>query len=592
VPDLRPHSDEPDSPTIPVWQQGLTVGRYSLLTRLARGGMAEIWLARQVGLQGFEKFVVIKRILEELVTDTDFVTMFLDEARLAAQLNHPHIVQIFDLGEESGAFYIAMEYLPGENLAILTRTAAKQNKPLPLVHAVRIIADAAEGLAYAHARRGAHGEELNIVHRDVSPQNLLVTYDGGVKVLDFGIAKAAARESHTEVGLVKGKAAYMSPEQARGETLDGRSDIFSLGTILFELVTRTRLFPAPSPAAALHMVAGNTPIPLAHERAPHVPEALGHIIARALARQPAQRFASAYEFQVALEHWLRGQPEVANSAELALYMADLFGDRIEERARLLEAARAGDLSLSSVRRAARNSSAYLPELAQTSESQPATNATPPRRWGAWIAAASALVLLGSAGAWRLSRQAPTTEPSPHSSILVAPTPPVLTIETEPPGARLLVDGEDVGRSPKRLDTLLLGEHLVQAELEGRTTAQRQVTLLHPGERAMVVLALAPAPAPPPPTPAPPASAEPVATETPAATSPRAAKRAMGKLTLDTTPWTRVSLRGRKLGDTPLIEQALPAGRYQLKLVNDEKNISTVIEVEIRPGQVTAKKLRL
>jgi serine/threonine-protein kinase len=563
------------------------VGRYSLLARLAVGGMAEIWLARQQGPKGFEKFVVIKRILDGYGADPDFVGMFLDEARIAAQLNHPHIVQIFDLGEEAGALYIAMEYLPGETLAAIARAGALQRKPLPIPHAVRIIADAAEGLAYAHAKTGPDGARLGIVHRDVSPQNLLVTYDGVVKLVDFGIAKAANRESQTRVGHVKGKTAYMSPEQARGQTLDARSDIFSLGIILFELVTRSRLFRYPDPLSAQKAVASDEPIPFAHDYRPEVPEALSHIIARALARDPAQRYPTARHFQGALEEWLRSQQTVPGSAELAGYMSQTFAERIQERARMLQAARSGELSTSGVRRAVRGSptgdsmpGGTLPVEEQTTPAQPVLR----RSWKPLAAAAVLLLLVGAGAFFALRPGARPTTPPP-----APPAPAVLTIETDPPGALIRVDGKEAGRSPLTLDTLAPGEHKVSATLEGRRPAERQVKLTTPGERAMMLLALAPEPVPPvPPSPLP-APVEPAAPEPTARPSKRVS---MGRLTLDTTPWTRVFLRGRLLGDTPLIELALPAGQHQLKLVNEERNISTVIEVELRPGQTTVKKLRL
>ena len=574
----RPQASFDGAPA--VWQQGLVVGRYNLLSRLAMGGMAEIWLAHQQGPKGFEKFVVIKRILDELATEPDLVGMFLDEARIAAQLNHPHIVQIFDLGENAGAFYIAMEYLPGETVAAIARAAALQRKPLPIPHAVRLIADAAEGLAYAHTKTGPDGALLGIVHRDVSPQNLLVTYDGVMKVVDFGIAKAATRESRTQVGQVKGKMAYMSPEQARGEPIDARSDIFCLGIILFELVTRSRLFRYPDADATLKAVTSNEPLPFAHDYRPEVPQALSHIIARALARDPAQRYPTARHFQSALEEWLRSQREAPGSAELASYMSQLFAERIQERARMLQEVRSGGLSTSGVRREARSA---------TGDSMPGrrppveeTTLVLPWHRRAWkpLTGAALLLLLVGAGAFFSLRSGPSrTRPA---SPPAAPAPAVLTIETDPPGALILVDGKEAGRSPLTLDTLGPGEHTVSATLEGRRPAERQVKLATPGERAMMLLALAPEPVSPAPTE--PAAAEPAA---------RPSKRvALGRLTLDTVPWTRVFLRGRQLGDTPLIGLALPAGHHQLKLVNEEKNISTVIEVEIRPGQTTAKKLRL
>ncbi len=588
---MPPVSDAPlpqalsDAPAL--WQPGLAVGRYSLLSRLAIGGMAEIWLARQTGLQGFEKFVVIKRILDGLGTDPEFVGMFLDEARIAAQLNHPHIVQIFDLGQEAGAFYIAMEYLAGENLATVVRAGVRQNQPLPIPLAVRIIADAAEGLAYAHARTGPDGALMGIVHRDVSPQNLIITYDGVVKVVDFGIAKAANRESQTVAGQVKGKMAYMSPEQARGETLDGRSDQFCLGILLFEMVTRSRLFQFPEPMAALAAVTAEEPLPLAHERNPEVPEELSLIIAQALARKTEDRYPTARHFQSALEEWLRVQGQMPGSAELAEYMTQLFGARIQERARLLETARSGELTPSSAGRVVPGSTGRsLPgRIAPSEEESTARQPGYPKRWPLLAGAVGLVLALGVGLAFAL-RPAPVEPPAQAVTPPAPPAPPVLTIETDPPGAQVLVDGKELGRSPLTIDTLELGEHTVTAMLEGRQESTRQVVLEHPGERAMVVLALAPEPPPPPPVEPPPPEPEPSA---PARSSKRVAP---GKLTLDTQPWTRVFLRGRKLGDTPLINVTLPAGRHQLKLVNEEKNISTLIEVEIRSGKKTAKRLRL
>lgn len=567
-----------------VWQQGLTVGRYSLLSRLAVGGMAEIWLARQLGPQGFEKFVVIKRILDGLGTDPEFVGMFLDEARIAAQLNHPHIVQIFDLGEEAGAFYIAMEYLPGENLAAIARSAARNGRTLPPTLAVRIIADAAEGLAYAHAKAGPDGKLLGIVHRDVSPQNIFVTYDGVVKVLDFGIAKAAIRESQTMAGQIKGKTSYMSPEQARGQTIDGRSDIFALGILLFELVTRTRLFHHPDPFQALQLVAGDDPIPLAHEVRPEVPLDLSAIISRALSRDLEKRYPTARHFQSDLEEWMRGQKEVPGRAELAGYLGESFAARIQERARLLEAARNGELTPASAR-AARTSAldsmpgGSLPREDVTSVEDLLRRPTPRQLL---ISGAVLLVFLLAGVFFALSSGGEEEEEIELPIPVVVqppppPEPPMLTIETDPPGAMIMVDGKEAGRSPLTFEAIELGEHTVAATLQGRKPAERHVKLENPGERAMVLLALAPEPPPTPPR-----------------DPPRSSRRTPqpGKLTLDTTPWTRVFLRGKKLGDTPLIGVTLPAGKHQLKLLNEEKNISTIIEVDIRSGKTTAKKLRL
>ncbi|MBL9039185.1 MAG: serine/threonine protein kinase, partial [Archangium sp.] len=217
-------------------------GKYFLVRKLAEGGMAEIFLAKQLGVEGFEKNVVVKRMLAHLSGRPDFVTMFLDEARLAASLSHPNIVQILDLGFEAGCYFIAMEYLAGEDMSAIIRTCASRRSLVPLPIALRIVADAARGLHFAHTVTDANGRPMNIVHRDVSPSNVFVTYTGQVKVLDFGIARAESRVSTTKAGVVKGKYQYMSPEQAAALPVDGRSDVYSLGVCLYEAVTNTRPF--------------------------------------------------------------------------------------------------------------------------------------------------------------------------------------------------------------------------------------------------------------------------------------------------------------------------------------------------------------
>ena len=196
---------------------GTPFGRYELLKRIAAGGMGEVYLARQAGLEGFEKLLVVKVLLPNLAEDREFTEMFLDEARIAARLDHPNIGQIYDMGEVDGSYYIAMEYIRGDDVVRLWKQARHQNKSIPPALAVRIAADAAAGLDYAHKAVGIDNEPLHLIHRDVSPQNILVTFDGGVKLIDFGVAKAAGRVSHTSAGTIKGKFAYMSPEQISGE---------------------------------------------------------------------------------------------------------------------------------------------------------------------------------------------------------------------------------------------------------------------------------------------------------------------------------------------------------------------------------------
>ncbi|WP_241759086.1 serine/threonine protein kinase [Pyxidicoccus parkwayensis] len=306
-----------------------TFGRYELLRRIAIGGMGAVYLARQKGPVGFQKLLVLKRLLPHLSEDDEFIQMFLDEGRIAAHLNHPNIAQIYDLGDVDGQYYIAMEYVHGEAVGPLGLRAQQRKVTIPLGLKCRIIADAAAGLDGAHNARSPSGRKLALIHRDVSPQNVLVGFNGGVKLIDFGVAKASGKLSQTMVGTIKGKHAYMSPEQARGEPLDCRSDIFGLGTVFYELLTGARLFKRDTEFATLKAVVGAKIAPPS-ELAPDVPKALDAIVLKALARKREERFSTASELQLALEDFLMQQKLHATPAHLAAFMQDMFAEELEE----------------------------------------------------------------------------------------------------------------------------------------------------------------------------------------------------------------------------------------------------------------------
>jgi serine/threonine protein kinase len=274
-------------------------GKYTLIARLAMGGMGEIFLARLQGVAGFEKIVVIKRVLPHLAGEDRFVAMLLDEARIVARLSHPNICQVQELGEVEGEYYIAMEYLEGVTLADLLKRLSKQGQVLDPRLAVAVVMQACEGLHAAHELVDRSGQPTNLVHRDVSPSNLFITTAGMVKVLDFGIAKTPDRLSHTRTGAVKGKWAYMSPEQILRHPMDRRSDIFSLGIVLFEALTGWRLFHHPSEYQICRAIT-ETDAPSVRNFQPGLPEALARAVARALARDPELRFATARDMGKAL----------------------------------------------------------------------------------------------------------------------------------------------------------------------------------------------------------------------------------------------------------------------------------------------------
>jgi serine/threonine-protein kinase len=305
-----------------------TLGRYQIIKHLASGGMAELLLARAVGIEGFERHVVIKRIHVERARDPNVVNMFIDEARLAAALHHAHIVQVHDSGQEGGEYFFAMEYVHGEDLRRLLNHLAKKGQQFPLEHVLTVMMAAASALHYAHEHKGKDGKALGIVHRDVSPANILVGYDGNVKVVDFGIAKAAVRSSETQSGTLKGKISYMAPEQCMGQPIDRRSDIFALGIVLYELYTVRRLFKGTSDFLTMSaIVAGNIPKPSTCR--PDIPPGLETIIMKALAMTPDQRYATADEMRLALKQLAADLKLQASPAELGDYMKKEFGHRPE-----------------------------------------------------------------------------------------------------------------------------------------------------------------------------------------------------------------------------------------------------------------------
>ncbi len=315
---------------------GTRLGRYELLATIGKGGMASVILARQRGPAGFEKTVVVKVIHPHMAQDRAAINMLLDEARLAAQIDHPNVVHTYELGEAHGTFYIVMEYLAGESFArVLKRAAAKVPPPLQPTVAGRIVADAAAGLSAAHALIGVDGRPLDIVHRDVSPGNIVVLYNGSIKVVDFGIAKAQGRVTSTQDGELKGKYGYMSPEQIRNEIMDARSDVFSLGVVLWEALALRRLFQADNVAATLMQILTSQRVPPSTFE-PEVPRALDQITLQALAPDPRDRFQSMTEMHKAIEDAI--WQSRTGAAEVATQMQWWFSDRIEQRRMLLSRA--------------------------------------------------------------------------------------------------------------------------------------------------------------------------------------------------------------------------------------------------------------
>ncbi len=468
-------------------------GRYELLKKIASGGMGQVFLAR-TAQQGFSKLVVIKRILPHLVEDEEFITMFFDEAGIAARLNHPNLVQIFDLGEAGGSHYLAMEYVAGDDIRRVEKAARKQGRSLPLGVICRIVADAAAGLDYAHKATDPQGRPLKLVHRDVSPQNVLVGFDGGVKLIDFGVARAAGRAQHTATGILKGKYPYMSPEQIAGESYDHRSDQFALGTVMWELLTGKRLFKGDSDLVTMRLVRECQVTPPSRVNA-SLPPGLDAVVLKALSPVPAQRFSDCGELRMALEEFAVHERLPSTPAHLAAFMRELYADRIAAET---DTSSLDELSgASAFDEKSQPSNASVPSKAQPKTAHqtlalgPAELARPPTRLtqqltgpktqgrkGMGFVAAAAAVVVVAVVALTLPKvlqgeaeevpppvtevvevaPAPTptptptpTEPQRPGDLLPAPAPAVsIALVSTPPGAQVTVDGQPHGATPTQL----------------------------------------------------------------------------------------------------------------------------------------------
>ncbi len=311
-------------------------GKYQAFAKLGEGGMAQVFLALARGPVGFNKLCVIKRMRTQYAKDEQLVTMFIDEARLAARLSHPNVIHTYEVGENAGLYFIAMEYLEGQPLNRIVQEARKDGRHVPDGVWLKIVRDALVGLQYAHDLKDYDGKPLHIVHRDVSPHNIFVTYDGQVKVVDFGIAKAAVSQTRTESGVLKGKVAYMSPEQARGEAIDGRSDLFAAGIVLWEVLAGQSLFRHEYAATTLHKLLHEKP-PKLSTVVPDIDKDLEALVVKALEGRPEDRFQSAHEMRAAIDAWAEAHHQVVQQDEVGELLTGLFSSVREAVQRQIQA---------------------------------------------------------------------------------------------------------------------------------------------------------------------------------------------------------------------------------------------------------------
>lgn len=390
------------------------LGRYQLVTRLAVGGMAEVYLARHGELSGYKTLVVIKKVLPHLCEHPEFTSMFLDEARIALLLDHPNVVRMFEVGRSEQEYFLAMELVQGKPLASLVRRASDRRETLDPKMAALIIAHAAHGLHHAHGLCDLEGRPVGLVHRDISPQNIVISFEGAVKVIDFGIARALGRLTETTAGGKKGKTGYMAPEQAMGDAVDHRADIFSLGVVLWEALCGRRLFGRASDLDTMRAMA-DEPVPRPSSLL-RVPPALESVVMKALARDPARRFSSAHEMASALEKFVF-QAGGGSAADLAILMKTHFAqDQVEWR-NLVRMA----LEMESVEAMA------LPEVHLSVTGVPLPTA--PRassrgpRLATWLAIALAALAAMGLGTVLFRRDAPPPAGQPAPQIQRAPSGP-------------------------------------------------------------------------------------------------------------------------------------------------------------------------
>ncbi len=309
--------------------KGTYFGNYLLLAKLAKGGMAQVCVGKSFGAEGFERLVAIKQLLPEFSKDEKFVSMFIDEAKIASQLSHANICQIYDLGNKDGTLYIAMEFIHGRDMYTILKRAAAQKELVPTTIAAAAIAKIADALDYAHRKKNEHGQLLGIVHRDISPQNILISFEGDVKLIDFGIAKARDRVAKTQAGIIKGKFFYMSPEQITDGELDGRTDIFALGAVLYELLTGVPAFKGATDGDTVRNVATSHYLPVNHYN-PRCPKSLCNIVDKALARNKDERYQRAAEMSADLQRYLLNEAMPVSGQDFSDYMRSLFASEWQE----------------------------------------------------------------------------------------------------------------------------------------------------------------------------------------------------------------------------------------------------------------------
>jgi len=579
-----------------------TVGRYRLLKRLAAGGMGEVWLAATRGPAGFEKHFAIKRILPHLAADEEFVGRFIDEARIVVTLVHGNVAQVLDMGEEDGDYYIAMEYVPGKDLRRVLRRCADDGAPMGTALALYVTAEVCRGLGYAHRKVDDKGRELRIVHRDVSPSNVLLSWEGEVKVTDFGVASAMGRLTDSLAGRLHGKIAYMSPEQAGGEVLDRRSDVYSAGIVCWEMLTGRRLFDGPSDTAVLRKVQDGLVEPPS-TLAPQLPAAVDEVVLRALARSRGERYSCMEDFSEAVQRVMYAELQGPSAAPaLADRLRELFPDEVQRQSApsLDDALRdaLGDLD-GAATSGPHTLSAAKPEAGSTTGASaagpsPQTRPRPVLRWFAALSVAGLAVgyLAGLPSGVASGRLEVTSAPSDAEVVIGGfsmgrtPWTGAALPAGEPVRLELRKDGyagwqRGLELAPRAVETV----HARLAERPAATPAlpqpseSRQEADDRPWRRELERRGVTPAVEPP--SRGIPSSQDKRRRPGKAQRPPRTAEK--GVLYLRAKPTGRIRI-GDRWYPSPVTGLELPAGKHTLTVEHPEWGVSQRVKVVIRPGE--------
>ncbi|KFE68528.1 serine/threonine-protein kinase [Hyalangium minutum] len=564
------------------FHRGDQIGKYQIITQLSVGGMAELFLGFTAGPGGFRKYVAIKRILPDVRSNESFERMFLDEARITAAFNHPNIAQVYELGREEDGLFLAMEFIAGQNLDQLTAAYLRRREPIPLGLSVAIMRDVCLALHYAHTFTDPSGRPSPIIHRDVAQKNVMVTYDGVVKLLDFGIAKARNSLDQTRAGMVKGTAGYMSPEQVRGQPLDGRSDVFSAAVVLWELITGERLFAAKTEREEMASIL-KAPIASPRHRSETVPEALAEVVLKALERDPKHRIPSAKEMARALDQ--AAGPLMLDTDQRAALMRQLFEKKVASTRALLESADDVVAGKGDAGAAAQEESAANVKVETALRVEAAPKAEP---------------------AWK--------EPSPKKAPPPAPPRPADTDvdsrarHTEARAAPTTLQAASAPSENKTLNTALWVAVLGCIVLGGSYLAMTLTRTLDADVKPEPTLQTFQDPRlkvfPEPGQPVDPAGLTTdggVPASATAAADPKDKDKdddkpskprgPQGKMTLIINPEAEVFLGKRSLGKTPLFNATLPVGTHLLRIVGPDKK-ARMLSVPIEAGKTSKHRFAL